>query len=201
MYNRYRSELVFPDASDSPCGAFVKSDSGLVCLFVFIFFLHQNWSPEEKERSSTCREPEAVCLASKAFAGRLSNARVIWYSDYQNVESALLNGSRKLDLQMLAFKHYRFVLSIAFHSMLGGYFIDFISKLVDFDDYAINDFVFRVFMTTGDRIPRRRQVRLYGYYTTLPRFIFRFSYPGCEAVGAFSQVLGYDNNCLCLPFV
>ena len=44
--------------------------------------------------------------------------------------------------------------------MLGGYFIDFIGKLVDFDDYAINDFVFRVLMTTGDRIPRRSQVRL-----------------------------------------
>ena len=56
----------------------------------------------------------------------MSNARVIWYSDYQNVESALLNGSRKLDLQVLAFKHYRFALSIAFHLMLGEYFIDFI---------------------------------------------------------------------------
>ena len=129
-----------------------------VCLFVW--FLHQNWSTEEKEQSSTCGEPKAVCLTLKALAGCLSNARVIWHSDYQNVESALLNASRKLDLQVLAFKHYRFGLSIAFHLMLGGYFIDFIGKLVDFDDYAINDFVFRVLMTTGDRIPRRSQVRL-----------------------------------------
>ena len=30
---------------------------------------------------------------------------------------------------------------------------DFIDNLVNFDDYAINDFVFRVLMTTGDRIP------------------------------------------------
>ena len=56
----------------------------------------------------------------------MSNARVIWYSDYQNVESVLLNGSRKFDLQVLAFKHYRFGLNIAFHLMLSGYFIDFI---------------------------------------------------------------------------
>ena len=69
-----------------------------VCLFVFLF--HQNWSPEEKEQSSTCRELKAVCLALEAFAGRLSDARVIWYSDNQNVESALLNGSRKLELQV-----------------------------------------------------------------------------------------------------
>ena len=128
-------------------------------MFVW-FFLHQNWSPEEKEQSSTCREPEAVYLTLKAFAGRLSNAKVIWYSDNQNVESALLNGSRKLDLQVFTFKHYRFALSMAFHLMLGGYFINFISKLVDFDDYAINDFVLRVVMTTGDRIPRCHQVRL-----------------------------------------
>ena len=31
--------------------------------------------------------------------------------------------------------------------------------------------------------------------TSLPRF----SQPDCEAVGAFFQVLRYDNNCLCLP--
>ena len=168
MYNRYRSELVFPMLSDSACGAFVKSDSGLVCFFVCVF-CHQNWSPEEKEQSSTCREPKAACLALEAFAGRLSNARVIWYSDNQNVESAPLNGSRKLDLQVLAFKHYRFALL-----MLGGYFIDFISKLVDFDDYAIHDFVFRVLMTTGDRMPRRRQVRLY-LLSHIAKVYFRFS--------------------------
>ena len=153
MYNRYRSELVFPMLPIQPVMRLsIPTLDWFVCLFVFF---HQNWSPEEKEQSSTCREPKAACLALEAFAGCLSNARVIWYSDNQNVESALLNGSRKLDLRVLAFKHYRFALL-----MLGGYFIDFISKLVDFDDYAINDFVFRVLMTTGDRIPRRRQVRL-----------------------------------------
>ena len=58
-----------------------------------------------------CREPKAVYLTLEAFAGRLSNARVIWYSDNQNVESALLNGSRKLDLQVLASKPFRFALT------------------------------------------------------------------------------------------
>ena len=67
-----------------------------------------------------CREPKAVYLTLEAFAGRLSNARVIWYSDNKNVESALLSGSRKLDLQVLASKHYKFALSIAFFFMLGG---------------------------------------------------------------------------------
>ena len=69
----------FSNASDSAYGAFVQSDSELV--------FHQNWSSEEKVRSSTRRELKAVCLALEAFADLLSNARVIWYSDNQNVES------------------------------------------------------------------------------------------------------------------
>ena len=109
-YNRYR--VSFSDASDLACGAFFESASGLVCFFFCLFvclflFFHQNWSPEKKEKSSTCREPKVVCLALEAFAGLLSSARFIWYSDNQNVESALLNGSRKLDLQ------------ISFHPMFG----------------------------------------------------------------------------------
>ena len=77
-----------------------------VCLFVRLFF-PQNWSPEEKEQSSICREPKAVYLALEAFSRCLSSSRVIWYLDNQNVESALLNGSRKLELQ------------ISFHPMFG----------------------------------------------------------------------------------
>ena len=100
----------FSDASDSACTlcrvSRVRLWTGLlVCLFVCCGFFHQNLFPEEKEQSSTCREPKAVCFALEAFAGRLSNARVISYSDNQNVESALLNDSRKLDLQALASEH------------------------------------------------------------------------------------------------
>ena len=131
----------FFDASDSACGAFVESDSKLV--------FHQNWSPEEKVQSSTWRELKAVCLALEAFADLLSNTRVIWYTDNQNVESILLNGSRKLDLQVLALEAFQICLK--YRISLDARWIprdlnvraDAISKLVDFDDYAINDFVFQ----------------------------------------------------------
>ena len=129
------------DASDSTCGAFVESNPQLV--------FHQNWSPEEKVRSSTWRELKAVCLALEAFAGPLSNARVIWYSDNQNVESILLNGSRKLDLQALALEAFN--VCVKYRISLDARWIrrdlnvsaDSISKLVDFYDYAINDFLFQ----------------------------------------------------------
>ena len=96
----------FSDASDSAYGVFVVSDSELV--------FHQNWSPEEKVQSSAWRELKAVCLALEAFADLLSNARVIWYSDNQNVESILLNGSRKLDLQALALEAFKICLKYRF---------------------------------------------------------------------------------------
>ena len=112
-------------------------------------------------QSSTWRELKAVCLALVAFAGHFSNARVIWYSGNQNVESILLNASRKLDLQVLAFQAFQICLK--YRISLDARWIlrdlnvraNSISKLVDFDDYAINDVVFQstVLMITGDRIP------------------------------------------------
>ncbi|XP_068738599.1 uncharacterized protein [Montipora capricornis] len=185
----------FSDASDSACGAFVESHSELV--------FHQNWSPEEKVKSSTWRELKAVCLALEAFAGRLSNTRVIWYSDNQNVESILLNGSRKLDLQALALEAFQICLK--YRISLDARWIprdlnvraDSISKIVDFDDYAINDSIFRSINDywgphTVDRFAC-------SYNSKLPRFNSRFFQPGCEAVDAFSQDWGYDNNWLCPP--
>ena len=37
------------------------------------------------------------------------------------------------------------------------------------------------------------------YNSKLPRFNSQFFQPGCEAVDAFSQDWGYDNNWLCPP--
>ena len=195
--NRYRSELVSPMLENSACGAFVESDPELA--------FHQNWSPEGKVQSSTWRELKANFLALEAFAGRFSNARVIWYSDNQNVESILLNGSRKLDLQALALEAFQICLK---HRIsLDARWIprdlnvraDSISKLVDFDDYAINDSVFQSIndywgLHTVDRFAC-------SYHTKLPRFNSRSFQLGCEAAEAFSQDWGYDNNWFCPRFV
>ena len=185
----------FSDASDSACGAFVESNPQLV--------FHQNWSPEENVRSSTWRELKAVCLALEAFAGPLSNARVMWYSDNQNIESILLNGSRKLDLQALALEAFH--ICVKYRISLDARWIprdlnvsaDSISKRVDFDDYAINDFVFQ--SIDGHWGPHTIDRFACSYNSKLPRFNSRFVQPGCEAVDAFSQDWGYDNNWLCPP--
>ena len=107
---------------------------------------HQNWS--ESVRRSTWREFKAVCLALLAFASPLSNSKVFWYSDNQNVESILLDYSRRCDLQDLALV----VFQICFHHYISlevkriprdlNTNADCIGKLVDFDGYGLNDFVF-----------------------------------------------------------
>ena len=111
---------------------------------------HQNWSLAESVRSSTWRELKAVCLALEAFASRLSNSKVFWYSDNQNVESILRNGSRKCDLQELALVVFRICLlhcislEVKWIPRDLNVSADCISKLVDFDDYGLNDIVFQL---------------------------------------------------------
>lgn len=188
-------KVSFSDASGSACGAYVQSDSDLV--------FHQNWSPAESVQSSTWRELKAVCLALEAFASRLTDSKVIWYSDNQNVESILLNGSKKSDLQELALQafhiciEYRISLDVKWIPRDLNEAADSISKLIDFDDYALSDVIFQQINSfwgphTVDRFACN-------YNAKLPRFNSRFFQLGCEAVDAFSQDWGYDDNWLCPP--
>ena len=134
----------------------------------------------------------------RPFADLLSNARIIFYSDNQNVDFILLNGSRKLD-PVEAFQtclKYRISLDTRWIPRVLNVRVDSIRKLIDFDDYAINDFVFQSIndhwgLHTVDRFAC-------SYNTKFPRFNFRFFQPGCEAVDAFSQDWEYD-NWLCPP--
>ena len=133
-------------------------------------------------------------LPWRPFADLLSNARIIFYSD---IDFILLNGSKKLDLD--AFQtclKYCISLNTRWIPRVLNVRVDSIRKLIDFDDYAINDFVFQSIndhwgLYSVDRFAR-------SYNTKLPSFNSRFFQPGCEAVDAFSQDWGYD-NWLCPP--
>ena len=185
----------FSDASNSAYGAFVEPQPELT--------FSQNWSLVESVRSSSWRELKAVCLALEAFASRLSNSKAFWYSDNQNVESILRNGSGKCDLQELALVVFqicllhRISLEAKWIPRDLNVSVDCISKLVDFDDYGLNDIVFQGLNHlwgphTNDRFSC-------SYNAKLTRFNARFFQPGCEAVDAFAQYWGYDNNWLCPP--
>ena len=57
---------------------------------------HGLWLPEEAVKSSTWQEIQAICMVLEALKSKLSNERVQWFTDNQNVASV---GSRKPDLQ------------------------------------------------------------------------------------------------------
>ena len=168
------------------CGAFVKN-SHLV--------FHQNWSPVERAQSSTWRELKAVCLAFKAFANH--------FSDNQNIESILQNGSKKADLYQFALLALqiclKFHISLEFKwtpQELNARF-DALSKLTDHDDYTINDAIFQIIYLFGG--PHFVGRYACSYNAKIPRFSARFFQICCVAVDAFSQDCGHDNNWICPP--
>ena len=62
------------------------------------------WSTEVAKQSSTWRELVAVGRVLESVAGRLSNTRVRWFTDNQNVVRTLQVGSGKSHLQVEALK-------------------------------------------------------------------------------------------------
>jgi hypothetical protein len=60
---------------------------------------HGQWSDIEAGKSSTWRELKAVALSLQAVAHKLSNNRIRWFSDNQNVIRIIQVGSRKEELQ------------------------------------------------------------------------------------------------------
>ena len=74
---------------------------------------------------------------------------------------------------------------------------DCLSRIIDFDDYALNYDIFRMLDVrwgphSGDRFTCN-------YNTKLAHFNSRFYQPGTEAVDIFTQDWKYENNWLVLP--
>ena len=129
--------------------------------------------------------------------------KVISYTDNQNVESIILNRSRKADLHQLALLVFQ--ICVKFSVLLEVTWIprdlnvraDAISKLIDHDDYTINDAIFqRIDYSWG---PVTVGGYACSYNATVSKFIKRLFQNGCEAVDAFSQDWGHNNNLICSP--
>ena len=79
------AKLVYSDASDYACGSFIHSEDKI---------FQQNWSPVERNNSSTWRELKAVELALIRFAPSLLGKQVAWFTDNTNVVSIVYSGSK-----------------------------------------------------------------------------------------------------------
>ena len=132
--------VVYSDASDTGYGGYVVEHGGCIS--------HGQWTVEEAERSSTWRELSAVWLVLSSVAAKLVNARVRWFTDNQNVAHILQVGSRKPELHEIALRVFSLV--IQYQIRLEPEWIprelneraDFISRIVDYDDWYLNPSVF-----------------------------------------------------------
>ena len=91
--------VVYSDASDMGYGGFVVEHGPHVA--------NGQWSDVEAKQSSTWRELEVMSRVSSAVVGNLTNCRVKWFSDNQNVVRILQVGSHKPVLQNLALSIFR----------------------------------------------------------------------------------------------
>ena len=164
---------------------------------------HGHWLQEEANKSSTWRELRAVRQVLEAFASKLRNERVRWFTDNQNVTRIIATGSKKPDLQAEALAI--FSTSVANNIRIEPEWIpreenelaDYLSRIVDHDDWSLDGAIFQQLdhrwgPHTIDRFATH-------YNTQLPRFNSRFWNPGTEGVDAFTCDWSKDMNWLCPP--
>ena len=141
-------------------------------------FLNQNWSPAERTKSSTWRELKNVELALNSFAPRLHGTQIAWFTDNANVVSIVHSGSKVPELQDLALRIFHVCVSFGISIELkwiprsSNIEADQLSRIIDFDDYTLNDDVFHMLdlrwgLHTIDRFAC-------GYSAKLSRFNSRF---------------------------
>ena len=187
--------VIYSDASDTGFGSYSVSHGNHIA--------HGQWSPTESVKSSTWRELKAVTLTLKAFAVELSNHRVRWFTDNQNVAHIIKVGSRKMELQSEAIDIFK--LAIQNNIVIEPEWIpreqnevaDYLSRIIDYDDWGLSVPVFQLIESqwgphTVDRFANSSN-------TKLPRFNSRFMDSGSEAVDAFTVNWERENNYFCPP--
>ena len=141
--------VVHTDASDTGYGGYVVEHADCVS--------YGQWTCQEAEHSSTWRELSAVLRVLQAVSEKLLNYHVRWFTDNQNVVRILQVGSRKPELHAIALK----VLALAVQSQIRiepewvprelNEQADYLSRIVDYDDWFLNPTVFAEGPYTVDR--------------------------------------------------
>ena len=135
------TKIIYSDASGVGYGSVIAIEDKV---------FHQNWSEEESKKSSTFRELSAVSLSIDAFGDNLKSHTIAWFTDNQNVVSIVNKGSKVAELQAVSLRIFEKCMSNGINIDLSwiprddSYVADEISKIIDCDDYTINDDIFVV---------------------------------------------------------
>ena len=110
---------------------------------------HKNRDAIEIKQSSTWRELMCVKHALQSFAPLLMGSLVKWYTDNQGVAAIVKSGSTKVHLHKLAMevfllsKGHDVSIDIEWIPRSANEVADYLSKIVDFDDWCVRDSYFR----------------------------------------------------------
>ena len=186
--------MVYSDASAVGCGSFIAVENKV---------FQQNWSQTERYKSSTWRELTTVALSIDSLVNELRSQTVSWFTDNQNVVSIISKGSKVPELQSIALSIFQkcmtnnISLDLQWIPRDLSYAADEISKIIDYDDYTINDEVFAFLDDTWG--PHTIDRFACHYNRKVSRFNSKYFQPGTCGVNAFSQNWEFDNNWLCPP--
>ena len=164
---------------------------------------HGQWTETERNKSSTWRELSAVARVLEAVSSKLSNHRVRWFTDNQNVVRIIRVGSRVSELQEEALRIFKTMLynNICIEPEWipreQNVIADSLSRIIDYDDWSINPSTFMWLDSfwgphTIDRFAD-------SHNTQLDRFNSRFWDVGTEAVDTFTVNWANENNWWCPP--
>ena len=186
--------IVYSDAGVTGCGSVITLNEDYVC--------HRLWEPSECSKSSTWRELAAIDFSLESFASVLEGSLVKWFTDSQAAARIIEVGSMKLDLHRLAIKIFQFCawhnirLEVQWIPLTENEKADYISRLIDFDDWQITpDFFLSLEELWG---PHTVDCFANFYTAKLPRFFSRFWNPGESGIDFFAQDLDSE-NCLVVP--
>ena len=145
----------------------------------------------------------AIHYGLNSFLAFLESKSVYWFSDNEAAVNNINYGSRKLELQSIALD----IFSVCLHNNISLFphwiprdmneTADFVSKLVDCDDWFVSHEFFKMLDAlwgphSADRFANNQN-------TKLSRFNSLFWTSNCKAVDAFSQNWADKNNWLVPP--
>ena len=148
-------------------------------------FTNGLWSDEEAKLSSTWRELKAVYLVLKGFSAQLEGHTVKWYTDNQNVVRIAEAGSRKSHLQDGAISIFEecfqhgIKLEMAWIPRCENEKADYLSRIVDYDDWQIDPNIFYCGQHTIDNFASSTNKQLEDFHS-------KFWSPGSKAIDSFT---------------
>ena len=161
------------------------------------------WNVQERVKSSTWRETEAVRRVLLSNVNQLRGKNVKVFSDNKNVQFVLEAGSTKEDLQIIATEVNSFCvenqisLSVGWIPRSLNEKADHLSRCKDSDDWEISDYVFKELdIRWGPHTVDRFACT---YNSKCIRFNTRWWMPGTEGINAFSQRWSEPENNWLVP--